>query len=181
MVEDIAMKKHAKKIIIALAIAVLFILLKLLLPDEVVDITDAVVNEENGDIAFSIYEDEILTVKLFDKDGKLIFSKELETWRGSPDMLFHKNNLYIDIGKSQSELVAFDKQGNSIKPEIPASHVRNIDQFNGWKHSGFRGVYEYELNGYTYKYEGTTIYRHKSKLSIIHNETQAVIYENPSA
>ena len=93
MVGDIAMKKHAKKIIIALAIAVLFILLKLLLPDEVVDITDAVVNEENGDIAFSIYEDEILTVKLFDKDGKLIFSKEFKTWRGKPGYAFSQKQL----------------------------------------------------------------------------------------
>ena len=68
-----------KKAIFILVVCIIGLLIIALIPKEADEITNAVVNSNNGDVAFSYMEysgkTNILVVALFNKDGETLYSK----------------------------------------------------------------------------------------------------------
>lgn len=168
-----------KKAIFILVVCIIGLLIIALIPKEADEITNAVVNSNNGDVAFSYMEysgkTNILVVALFNKDGEKLYSKTFFSGTSYASLNFHEDKLHVYIGRTK-ETHCYDRTGASAEVALTTEEIKSSGTFGGWKHSF--GKRTYELNGYTYNYYSPTIFRDKAEV-VISNETDVVIYKSP--
>lgn len=170
----------SKKILAILCICIVGILIIALIPKEVDEITNAVVNPNNGDIAFCYYDYsgtvDRIRILVFNRYGEELYSKTyLEAY--TPSMVFDGNELCITLGRTY-EKYSFDREGNETSNSISADDIKKNDFFGEWAYSFASGKMIYSLDNYKYCYEEPTIFRRRAKLTISNGETVVVIYQS---
>ncbi|MBR2342745.1 MAG: hypothetical protein IKA64_00655 [Clostridia bacterium] len=170
-----------KKYVVLFCAIVIGLIIIALIPKNADRISNAVVNVENGDIAFC-YTDysgraSALRIVLFDKNGEKLFSKSTYAAEGYASLGFRDNILFVCCGKSQDITYSFDRAGAEVTPNMTIEEVKKITAFQGWK-SSF-GKKTYELNGYIYCYEAPTIFKDKSKFTITYGDKVKIIHKSP--
>ena len=166
------------KIIICLCVVSLIIIA--LIPKNVDEISNAVVNDNNGDIAFSYLDFSgrisMLRICLFSKDGEELFSKGIFSDGGShARMLFYENNLCIYEGRT-GKTYSFDRNGNVCDVNVSVEAIKSTGTFRGWKTSFGRKTYS--LNGYLYCYESPHIFKHRAYITIKNDEQVKTVYSS---
>ena len=171
-----------KKTLFLLCVCIIGIVIVTLLPRNVDVITNAVVNSENGDIAFCYldYSQRIamLNIAVFNRDGEELFTKSIFSNGGAyASLRFYEDNLCVYDGRMQ-ETYFFNRDGDSINLDVTVEEIRETGAFDGWK-SSF-GKKSYSLDEYVYCYETPNIFKHQARLTISYGENVNVIYESPS-
>ena len=173
-------KKMEHKGILLFCISVIGLLIIAIIPKNVVTISNAVVNENNGDIAFCyLYptKNPILNVDLYNKDGEKIFSKTFKTSGSYAYLRFNNNNeLIVCYGKSDKKTCIIDRSGIVSDTDIPSEIISSGDSFKGW--NSVRGKKSYSWDTYTYLYESPTVFHRKAKMVIINNGASKTIYDS---
>ena len=174
----------SKRVIIIICACIIGLSAIFLIPKGVDEITNAVINTENGDIAFCYYDFDdasrydALRIEVFDKNGEKLFSKSFLRYESSyADMLYYEGNLYIYLGRTE-EFFALDRNGNKISElNLLRSEVQNSDSFDGWQLSF--GKTSYTLGDIEYCYEEATIFKHQARLIIKTGSEEKTIYNSP--
>ena len=173
--------KHMKKKTFVILCAVCLFISIILLPRNAGEIRTAVVNKENGDIAFCYYEytsgPSVIQITVCDKDGKSLYSKSFATGK-SPDMIFVGENLCMVVHYGTKETKYFyDREGNETYVNISSEEIKAPASFEEW---------DYCLSNFTlrngdceYRYEQPGFFRHRAKLTINNGDNVMVIYESP--
>ena len=171
-----------KKAALLVCTSIICILIVSLIPKEGI-IENAVVNSENGDIAISYvdysYRTPLQVIDVFDKNGEKLFSESFFHSDGAVSMLFYEGALCICFGKSTKEKHIFDRNGNPVERIITIKQIEERTAFQDWKFSFGKRMYTY--GEYTYRYDAPTIFKHKSKVSIINGENEKIIYSSPES
>jgi len=174
-------KKHktiAFGIFIISAIALTF----LLFPTKPDRIEYAVVNPENGDIAFCYLDttgEDALKISVFDKWGNELYTKVFPSQK-YPDMIFDGEDLCVVLFDSY-QILSYDREGNATdntENNTSLNEIKQNDSFSQWKYSFWKNTYTCKINGTTYIYEAPLFYRRKATLTLINGDTEAVIYES---
>ena len=172
-----------KKIIFVLSIFILAVVVSNLIPREVTGINNAVVNKENGDIAFCYfinkpgYDYPFTKVCLYSKSGEELFAKEFDKPYPAK-MIFDGTDIFIAIGDPSKEY-SFDRQGNPINKTSKLEEIKETNAFDGWKQSLKNR--KYTLGEYVYCYEGPTPFRRKARLTIRNGENIIEIYKDSAS
>lgn len=174
------MKKIKHKIIFAVCIGFIVCCLYLIMPFDVVDITTAEVNPNNGDIAITYHlpsPTSVTQVILFDKNGEKLFEKSYFT-SGSARLCFKEDALGVCVGKTHKEIHFYDRVGTETEPNMSEEEFKKIYSFTGWRHAFFRNTYYYENAGVRYRYEDPTIFRRTARLIRVVEDKEIVIYQS---
>jgi hypothetical protein len=151
------------------------------MPFDVVDISTAEVNPNNGDIAIAYHlstPSSVTKVILFDKYGEKLFEKSYVK-SGSTTLCFKEDALVVYIGKTSHEMYFYDRNGMYVTPNMSEEELKKIYSFTGWRHAFFQNTYYYENAGFKYRYEDPTIFRREAKLISIVEDEEIVIYQYP--
>lgn len=150
-------------------------LITLLFPRGNYDISNAIVNEENGDIAFSCFYESEDSYKIkifqFSKDGELLFTEELSSPGSNPSLLFRENQLYVMPARTQT-IYSFDRNGNPAGNAVSVKELQETYSFDGWKQSLINKKYTW--GEYVYCYEGPTLFRYKASLTITYGDSEKI-------
>ena len=170
-----------KKVTLLVLICIVGILLVCALPKNADRITNAIVNETNGDVAFCYYDSsgkiDVLRVDWYSKDGEEILSETFFSDGGSHAYLFfYEDNLCINIGRT-NKTHFFDREGKELSINVMPEEIRSRDSFEEWEHS--IGKISYTLGQYEYVYENPRLLKDKAKLTITNNNSSVIIYESP--
>ena len=166
------MQSEKKYIFLCVCVIVGLILIVLVPGKNVAKIENAIVNPENGDIAFTYFYSERSTIvlTLYNTSGEALFSTGIDSGGGSySTMMFAGENLCIYISRTNT-LYEFSRDGERIKKsEIPREQIDMPELWHGW--DTMRGKKQFEQNGYLYVYEYSAFPQYPSKekhqLSII--------------
>ena len=158
-------------------IAVIGFAILLLIPKNAPNISNALVNEENGDIVFLYYDSKYATTTFwwYDVSGKLILSKTFSGGSEGP-VAFCGEDLHISITKSGE--YAYNRLGDEITPmsHSELSQIGNYD-FKGWT-NGY-GEKEFYFGNYVYRYEETpypaSLFKSESRIYIKNMESDEII------
>ena len=172
------MKRKNKLILICVVIGLFVIMI---MPTEVTDINCAVVNSENGDIAFSYFYDtngiDSVVIEAYTKDGEMLFSK---SYLSAPvHMVYDGEDLCIVVGKGDYKKYCFDRNGNEVNNDITMTKIQERYSFDGWEFSFLAWTFECVFDDYTYRYEQPTAFKHRATLTITKGEEVITIYDNP--
>lgn len=171
-----------KKAIIISIGCILLLLFIVLVPNEVAELKNAVVNSENGDIAFA-YADytgrtAMLRVTLCSKDGTVLFSKKISTDLNNVGIAFVKSNVYVCVGRIEHKTYCFNRSGNAMDFEfLSKEFIHECDAFDGWDFSF--GKRTCAFGEYKYQYNTPTFFKHSAKLTVRNEENITTIYESP--
>ena len=166
-----------KKFLILFVLSVI-ITFRLVAPTKAWGVTNSVINEKNGDIAYSYYSPHDTVVVLCDKEGNELFSKSIPTDGGASTYIaFFGENLGVYVSKAFKKY-CFNRNGEELDhTEIPYTAIKDQGFFKGWEESF--GKKEYSWNGYRYTYQAPIIFRDKAKLTIESAEKSVTVYESP--
>ena len=170
-----------KKIRIIIPICLIGLIILALFPKGVSHISNAVVNENNGDVAicYDISDsNSAQVVELFDKDGKKLFSKALITSKMC-DLVFDGDILCIATNDLNSIVYAFERNGNKASTELTAEQICSMYSFDNWKYGLFKATYYWDE--YQYCYKKPHFFRHKSTFLIIKGDNSTVIFQDPKS
>lgn len=173
---------NSKKATAIIIVCILGICLLYMLPTEVEDITNAAINEETGDIAFSYTDSsgriEVIRLVVFNKEGEKLFSKSFLLDGSYTYLSFHENKLYVSVGRTD-ELHCFEMDGSdSAEPVLTLDDVKAVCKFSRWDHSF--GKYTYSYGDYLYCYNEPSVFNHYSSVTITRGEETKIIFESPS-
>ncbi len=124
----------------------------LLLPKTTVEIENAVVNEENGDIAMTYYDDKShgIVLILFDKEGSMLWEKYFNSAGGShSSMLFSEDSLHIYIGRT-NEQYAYTRDGEEITSTVDSKELKARQAWDNWDSSYGKKEFVFDQYRYTY-------------------------------
>ena len=169
----------SKKTGVIICCCVIVIIIIALIPHNVNTVQNAVVNPDNGDIAFSYFDKfrgvDVIRITVFNKHGEELYSKSyLSTY--TVGMIFDGDELCITVGR-YDEKHSFDREGNETNNSIPAKEITKHNTFEGWKTSFKKETYSFEE--YRYVYKKPSIISRNAKLIIENQEGEKVIYESP--
>lgn len=168
-----------KKGIVIFCAAVVTLVIIALIPKGVDEITHAVVNPNNGDIAFCYHDHSHaahpLRIVAYDKFGEELFSKSFYTSRGA-SMTYSGDELCVSIW-ADNEKHSYDRQGNGTESDISIAEIEKNSGFSEWKISF--GKKRYTLGEYVYYYDAPTVFKHRARLTISNGENTKTIYESP--
>jgi len=174
--------KNKKVFVILIIITVVAIFI--LIPIGVEEVTNAVVNQQNGDIAFCYSETsgtvDYLIVTCVSKEGNVLYSKRLFSEGGSyAELMFFDETLSVFVHKTNS-IFSYNRDGTKCEIEKDEKELlKNASRFDNWKNGLFERSFEYGEYKYIYK-EPSTFYR-KAKLIISTGQKEMTIYESPNA
>ena len=176
--------KINKKQILFICVCCFGLLLYVLVPKNVQKIENAVVNDENGDIAFARFVKEeghyVTKIYQYDKEGVLPFSKDIQSDGAGamPKLLFYENELYVVLSRTK-EKYSFDRNGNQGSDLLSADFLSNLSSFEGWVVTSKSKSY---TNGdCVYVYEAPRIFRYKSRLTITNGEREIEIFKSSTS
>lgn len=172
-------KKLERKVILLFCAGIIALLIIAIIPKNAVTISNAVVNENNGDIAFCYFYPTkfgILNVDLYSKDGDKLFSQTFKAGGGYGALRFYNDKLYVSYGKTDKKTCVIDRSGNVSDTDIPSEIISTADTFKGW--SSVRGKKTYSLDGYTYIYEMPTVFHRRAELTISNTVTSKTVYNS---
>ena len=168
-----------KKGIVIFCAAVVMLVIIALIPKGVDEITHAVVNPNNGDIAFCYHDHSHaahpLRIVAYDKFGEELFSKSFYTSRGA-SMTYSGDELCVSIW-ADNEKYSYDRQGNGTESDISIAEIEKNSGFSEWEISF--GKKRYTLGEYIYCYDAPTVFKHRARLTISDGENTKTIYESP--
>ena len=174
--------KKGVKVVICLSIIIVATFLIFTTVNSNVDIIyNAIVNPENGDVAYcyqpynsnGVYD---MIVVMFSKNGEKLFSKSIYTQTGTHVYLsFYKGILCVRPTRTDT-LYCYDRSGLIAGVDIKVKDIDWNDSFAGWE-SSF-GKYSYSLGEYKYQYYAPTIFRHHAELTILNGENINVVYQS---
>ena len=170
--------KGRAKLLICTTI-VLFIVLAII-PEDADGITNAAINPNNGDIAFSYYDSSskvrATKVDVYNKHGELLFSKVTSNDGGSyASLKFIDNKLYVSSGRKQLKY-CFDMDGSDL--DYTSYSFEERETFDDWKWGLRKRTFQYE--DYLYVYKPPVIFRDKALLTVTNGDGEvAVIYKDP--
>ena len=172
------MKRKNKLILICVVIGLFVIMI---MPTEVSDINCAVVNSENGDIAFSYFYDtngiDSVVIDVYTRDGKQLFSK---SYLHAPvQMIYVGEDLCIVVGKGDYKKYCFDREGNEINNTVTMSEIQKRSSFDEWSFSFWSWSSEYSYDNYVYRYERPTVFKHRAVLTVRKGEETVILYQDP--
>ena len=176
------MKKNTeRKIAIILCACVIGLLAIAIIPKNVVRISNAVVNEKNGDIAFCyMYPTNysVLNVELYTKDGEKVFSKAFYTDATEyASLKFIDDGLLVRYRATNEKACLIDRDGNVLETNIPPYLIGlATKEFEGWNVA--LGKKTYSQNGYDYIYESPTVFRHRAKLTVTNGKQTNTLYDS---
>ena len=168
-----------KIVFISIMVAIMFILL-IILPLDVREISNAVVNSENGDIAIC-YDDTfhslfVVVVDVFNEKGERLFKKTYYTWRYC-DMVYVGDALCITFNEAGGKKIyCFDRDGKDISDEIKVGEIPDRMHFEDWKRS--IGKATYVAGECEYRYESPNIFRRSARMYIKRGDNEILIYES---
>ena len=152
-----------------------------IIPKKANVVGNAIVNESNGDIAFCFSDTSnaipMLQINLFDKNGELLFKKNLYSNGGNhADFIFDGDLLVVYVGRTE-EVYCFDRTGADATSRVTIDELDEMTgTFVGWKKSFAQR--SYSLNGTVYLYEVPVIFNDKARLSIKNDNIEKTIYES---
>ena len=171
---------NTKKVTAIIIICILGIFLLYMLPTDVVTISNAVVNEETGDIAFAYADSsgriDVIRVVVFNKEGEKLFSKSFEINGSHTDLCFSENKLYVSLARTD-EFYCFEMDGSDSEPALTLDDVKAYNKFSGWEHSF--GKYTYSYGDYLYCYNEPSVFSHYSSVTITYGNETKIIFESP--
>ena len=168
-------------IVLCIAIAALIFFV---FPAEVNGLTNAAVNEENGDVAFC-YPDysgkaDVIRVELYNKDGERLFEKTVYPGAGAHvSLCFCKGNVYVYVGRYEA-FYTWTREGVDCKSLATAEQIesaKSSSSFTGWKNSFASSTYVCGENEYVYR--KASLFGNKAQLLIKNADGERVIYESP--
>ena len=173
--------KSTNKIKLLIICVVCILVFFILFPTNANGIRTAVVNDQNGDIAFCYYDSkgvqDVIKVCLFTKDGEELYSKVFVTGM-SPDMIFVDETLCMVVHYGTRETKYFyDREGNETYLNISSEEINNPTGFEGWDYCF--GNFTLYKEDYEYRYEQPFFFRKRARLTITKGDTMLVIYESP--
>lgn len=162
-----------KKVAFVICVSVICVVLVALVP-KANGVKNAVVNLDNGDIAFSYTgEDSYTKIALFDKDGNKIFVKSIYFGDGGTYMRFKDDILCVCIGR-QDKMYFINRGGTLVDPVMTKSEIKGDQCFENWE-SSF-GKKEFCWGSYVYKYKSPTLFQRCAELMISNNGNNKTIY-----
>ena len=154
-----------KKIVFFIAVAILTITMSLVLArlNSYEQIEDAIVNPDNGDIAYAYYvsEESRLQVCVYDYEGNLLWKKRISS-AGGTSMYFAyiDGNLNMYVSRT-NKLYVFGRDGTIISQSEtndyvsePLSYIRS-ENWKGWEHRINEYEYLHESLGVRYVYSNS--------------------------
>ena len=175
------MTKATKYLIVFLG-CLMGIVAIIIIPKKANIVGNAAVNENNGDIAFCFLDMSnpipMLQVNLFDKNGELLFEKNLYSEGGThADFLFDGELLVVLVGRTD-EVYCFDRAGAEATSNVTIDELEKMTgTFIGWEKSIAKK--SFSLNGTVYLYEAPAIFRDRARLSIKSDNFEKTLYESP--
>ena len=179
------MKKALKMPLIIVGItAAVFLVINIFSSARVNYVTNAVVNENNGDVAFCYYDSSgrvgVIKVELFNRSGERLFSKSLFTEGSYAALMFYNDSLCVNCGRLTTKFYAYNRDGEDSKAEIPGDIIEAVEKYSSteeqWK--GFLGKYTYAKNGVEYVWEDYMFFIHRARIIIRDGDKEIVIYES---
>ncbi len=136
-------------------LVILVIIVFLLVPMNTVRIEDALVNENNGDIAFTyIYDgyEYVTWLYLYNSDGELLFKQNILTHGDVLFLEFVDDKLCAYFGSGDIvEYHRFERNGKSEVESLSVSLLKREIAWHKWDYS--YGKRSFVSNGKTYVYE----------------------------
>ena len=170
---------NINKFILTFLASLVGVIIIAIMPKNANVIDNAIVNEKNGDIAFCFADtsNEMLQINLFDKNGELLFKKNLSSKGGiHADFIFDEDLLVVYVGRTE-EVYCFDRTGADATSRVTIDELDEMTgTFVGWKKSFAQR--SYSLNGTVYLYEVPVIFNDKARLSIKNDNIEKTIYES---
>ncbi len=138
-----------KKYVLCAIMGILVILVTSLISyfDSLVDIEDAAVNNQNGDIAYLLIDDDIV-VRVYNKEGKFLYGKRIKSHGGIGYVYYTDEGLNIYSVRG-NRLYIYNERGDLISEEETEIEIRK--EFADWEKQ--EGVMTYKLNGHIYTYK----------------------------
>ena len=173
------MKMKYKILAIGLAIGILFLII---LPKNPSEITNAVVDDYTGNIAFS-YRDysgsvDVLRVDVYTPAGDELFSTSFQTSAAYASLAFSDGVLYIFVGKSTNKTYVYDMDGNGLgEYDFKTDSVADAEEFDGWQAS--YGKRTYHLGDYSYRCDVPVVFKSTSRRVIVNGDQEVIVYEKP--
>jgi hypothetical protein len=169
-----------KKTVIILVCVGIIGLLAIVLVPKCVEVENAVVNPNNGDIAFLYvcFSDKIDFIKLdlYNKEGEKQFSKTFSLYEISyGGISFYNDVLCV---KTVSTVYFFDRSGESVNEKIDLAEIKNKTTFEKWSYSFLKSKYTIEFGDYKYSYQRPTIFKRQAVLKITKDTESVVIYKS---
>jgi len=170
-----------KKYIFIFCACILGLLIIILIPKNVDEINDAVVNHTNGDIAICYFDYsgaiDVMRITVFDKYGEKLYSKAYREPHPA-HMVFDGTELCVVVGSSYKKHI-FDREGNETYNNISTDDILHSSSFEKWDYSWIKNQFSYFFNDFEYCYEAPSIFRHEARLTIKNGENIKVIYKSP--
>ena len=158
------MKSENKYIFLCICVIIGLILIAIIPGKNVARIENAVINPENGDIAFTYFygERSAIVLALYNANGEALFSTGIDSDGGSySTMTFVGENLCIYISRTNM-LYEFSRDGTRVrKTEMSREQIDMPELWNDWDTT--RGKKQFERDGYLYVYEYSTFPQYLSK------------------
>ena len=153
----VAIMKHKKVFTLALIGVFAFILASICSAfNSHIRIEDAIVNCENGDIAFVYYNEGGMRINVYDYEGNQLWGRHLPSNGGNSAYLAYNNgNLVVYVSRT-NKLYTFDRNGTIVEEADNVSHgseqVAYITSstWKNWKQDA--NVFEYYLEQYNTNY-----------------------------
>ena len=174
---------NKKKAVVLICAFAIMIPLFILLPKEANEVTNAIVNTENGDIAFCYYDSSGITshirVDAYNAKGELLFSKPLVGSDGSYASLMFSDGMLYASDRSDKKY-CFDMTGKKCDAsDVSSVQIDKAGAFSGWKSSFGKRTFEY--GDIRYVYELPMIFKDRCTLTLERQDGRTVLYEHPSA
>ena len=172
------MNNNHKYILIAVC-CIIGLLVIFLVPDGSNNLTDAIVNESNGDIAITYYDYDShrLNIRLYDREGNLLFHHNYYTEGGTASyMLFLGDDVALYLCRIRV-VYLFDRNGVEKQLTEEALTVKERDvHWEGWTSS--IGNKTYSCGDYVYLYETApyfkSLFSGESRISVKNKSTGSV-------
>ena len=165
--------RNLRRILIVIIVLIVLLLIKIFI--SFIDKTHLnwlAVNDVNGDIALSYYEDDYIVVKSFDKFGNEKFQRLEDDNGGVLSNLFYDKEgyLHIYLGRCNIEKIC-DSDGTVIS--INSLDYSQVEYWKGWKKKG--SSYNKTVNQTLYCYDYAGFFE------LLWNPTDIVYLQNGNA
>lgn len=119
------------------------------------DLDCIAINDQNGNIAISYFDNDYAVIKVYDKNGSKLFGKKVYNNGGSVhNMFFDENNyLHVILGRIQAEQV-YNEIGDKISENVAESSY--VDMWDLWNKQGTS--YSKKVDSVTYFYDYVNIF-----------------------
>jgi len=173
-------KIPAKNVKVLIASAIVLIVFLTLIPKNATKINNAVVNEKNGDIAFSYMSswrgESYVTVALYNREGEELFFRKFWSDGSAVHMAFEMNILYVYLDRNNAKY-CFDRTGETVEgTEITIAELKKRHDFYEWERSF--GEKTYVLDDCRYCYRAPIFFRDRAELVIEKKNKSFIIYES---